>query len=94
MPTKNEKLEFPNRHPIKKMREVIEAEEIQNVQLTSVGGDVLAELPVRVSPRKIIPGVFKIPAQTIGVGISTVARLLGLGVAFKTGAVEKETDDG
>ena len=84
MSSEPQNVKFPGKKPIRKMRQVIDSEELHGIQSTAADGDTLAELPIQMRPKNLVPRVFKIPAQTLGLGISTIARLFGLGVIFRT----------
>jgi hypothetical protein len=90
----NQNYEFPSKHPMKKMKDILEVREIRGVQVTENEGSVLFDLLLQSDIRKVVPKAFKLPVQALGVGISTVARIFGVKVLFETKAyVYKESNE-
>jgi hypothetical protein len=82
---------FPSKRSMKKTRDLLEAGEIEDVQLQTASGSVLANLSLHSDPGEMIPRVFRLPAQAAGVGISTVAKILGLKIVFNA-KLDEEKD--
>jgi hypothetical protein len=78
----NEKFTYPTKRSMRKTKDLLESGVIEDVQIQTKKGDVLGNLSLQTDAGMMIPRVFKIPAQAVGVGLSTIARLLQLRVVF------------
>jgi hypothetical protein len=82
---------YPTKKSMRKTGELIDSDGIQDIRITKENGSVLADLPIQASPNKLIPKVFRLPAQALGIGMSTIARMLGLKIVFHTSQGEENT---
>jgi hypothetical protein len=78
----NEKFTYPTKRSMRRTKDLLESGVIEDVQIQTKKGDVLGNLSLQADAGKIIPGVFKLPAQAAGVGLSTIARILKLRIVF------------
>jgi hypothetical protein len=75
-----EEIRFPAKNSFREMGKLLEVRTVKQLQVRTKKEAVLVNLPVEFNPRDFIPKVFISPTRAVGVGISTIARLLGVRV--------------
>lgn len=75
-----EEIRFPAKHPIKEMAKLLDGKKVRHLQVRIKKEEILVDMPVEFNPQDFIPKVFIAPTKAVGVGISTIARLLGVRV--------------
>jgi hypothetical protein len=77
-----EKIRFPAKHPFKEMGKLLDGKSVKQLQVKSKKEAVLVNLPVEFNPGSLIPKVFIAPTKAVGVGISTISKILGIRIVI------------
>jgi hypothetical protein len=82
MPQNQGEIRFPAKQPFKEMGKLLDGRTVRQLQVRNRKEAVLVDLPVEFNLRNFIPRVLTAPTKAVGVGISTIARLLGVRVVI------------
>ena len=77
-----EEIRFPAKHPFKEMGKLLDGKSVRQLQVRTRKEAVLVDLPFEFNPGSIIPKVFIAPTKAAGVGISTIAKILGVRIVI------------
>ncbi len=73
---------IPQRGAGRHFSEVTSRNKIDQISLETANGRPIADLPLRINVRNIVPKVFRLPMQAFVIAISVLAKIFGFRVIF------------